>query len=348
MKNILTLCLALLSVVAFGQTEKTKEIKKEVKIENTDGKYKVTLVTTENGETKTITKTYDSLDEIKDDPDMGDVKMMSSDESNGNFMFFSDKSSDLDGDIKVIVKTDKDGELHTDHDIDSNHTFVFKSGDSDADMHKIKVWVDEDGKKHISKDGVEVEGNTWTSEDGETYDIKKLDGKVMFLTEDKTGEFITEDGKHIDVKVSVDGDEKDVEQKVIIITTDSEGIEGDAENVEKIVIKITEEIKIHLAEIEENEFTNMPGIDAKALKLNDLNYYPNPNSGKFTLAFEGNGKPTEIKITGIDGKEVYTEQLQTLEGNYNKEIDLTGQEPGVYLLQILQGKRAMNKKIVIE
>lgn len=353
MKKLLILILAFVSIISFGQTEKKKEIKKEVKIENTEGKYKVTLITTENGETKTITRTYDSMEKMKNDPDMEDIKIMHLDDKGDNVMFFHGEpgDEDLTKEIKMMIKTGDGEDLHFDHniEIDDKNTFIFKSdGEGSADMHKIKVWVDEDGKKHISKDGVEIdpEQNSWTSDDGKTYDIKKLDGKVMFMSEDEIGEFITEDGKHIEVKVDVNaeaGEDGEVEKEVIIITTG----EGN-EDAEKVVVKIVEEIRIHLEEVSEDDFNNMPGLDAKALKLDDLNYYPNPNSGKFTLAFQSDKKPTEIKITNVDGKEVYAERLQSFEGSYNKEIDLSGQKPGIYLLQIIQGKRAMNKKIVIE
>jgi hypothetical protein len=92
----------------------------------------------------------------------------------------------------------------------------------------------------------------------------------------------------------------------------------------------------------------MPGVDAKVLAVDELNYYPNPNSGKFNLAFQAGKKPTIIKITSTDGKEVYNEEIQGFEGSYSKEIDLTDQKRGIYLLQIIQGKKAINKKIIIE
>ena len=358
MKNILTLVLALISLTSFSQTEVKKKIKKEVKIENADGKYKVTMETTENGETKTITRTYDSLEEMKNDPEMGDVKIMTPGGKGKNIVILNDVETDGEHkkEIKVIVKSTNEGEADADVDIDvdSNHTFIFKSDDvEEAEMHKIKVWVDEDGKKHISKDGVEIdpdsqEVNTWTGEDGKTYEIKKSGGKIMFMSENETGEIITEDGKRVNVKVKIDGNSGDEEQEMIFIETISEDENTDAGTAYKYVVKIVDELKVHLEEIDENEFSDIQGIDAKDLKLNDLSYYPNPNSGKFTLAFEAANKPTEIKITSVSGKEVYSEKLQSFEGTYSNEIDLSGQDPGIYLLQVLQGKKAMNKKIVIE
>ena len=345
MKKLIILALSFFTVTVFGQTEIKKEIKKEVKIENTDGKYTVTVVTTEDGQTKTMTKSYDSLEEMKNDPDMGDMQILSLGGQGQNAFFFSDDSEGDNKDIKVIIRSGDGDELNE----ESHQNFVFKSTEGGtAVTHEIKVWVDENGKKHILKDGVEIDGDSWTSEDGTTYDLKKLNGKVMFLSEDEVNEMTFGTDENIDVKVKIDGEAGEEGKEMIIIKTRRNDADAEGENLQEIVVKVIEEIKVHLEDVEEFEFNDVPGIDAKVLKLEELNYFPNPNSGKFTLAFQSTKKPTEIRITGIDGKEVYSENLDSFEGSYNREIDLSGQKPGVYLLQILQGKKAINKKIVIE
>ena len=351
MKKLLLFALAFVSISSMAQTEKEikKEIKKEVKIENTDGKYQVTIITTENGETKTITRSYDSAEEMKLDAELEDMKIVTLHKNWDNVEFTEE--GDGEKEMKIIIKKDGDSELHEEIEFsgDEQNAFVFISGeDAGAEMSKIKVWIDEDGEKHISKDGIEIEGNSWTDENGKTYDVDKMDGRVMFKSEGEVNEFITDDGKSVKVNVIVDGDEKEHGTEVFVFESTSEEVEVNGEGRHTVVVKIVEELKLHLVEVEENEFSDTPGIDAKSLKVNELNYFPNPNSGKFTLAFQTTSKPTEIRITGVDGKEVYSEALQQFEGSYNNEIDLSGQKKGIYLLQILQGKKAMNKKIVIE
>lgn len=345
MKKFIILAMSLCSMAAFAQTEVKKEIKKEVKIENTDGKYQVTIITTENGETKTVTKTYNNLEEMKSDPAMEEMQVITLDKKGQSGFFFSDDAEGEEQEIKVIIGQEEGDEVHE----KSHQSFIFKSGEGDnTESHSLKVWVDEDGKKHISKDGVEIDGDTWTSEDGTTYDINKSDTKVIFFSDDGVREFITGDGKQIDVKVKIDEESGESGDEVIIIKTMTDDHTNVDKDVKKMVVRMVEEISLHLEEIDEDDFKGFPGIDAKAIKLDELSYFPNPSSGKFTLAFEANNKPTEIKIISINGKEVYSEILNSFEGTYKKEIDLSGQEPGVYLLQILQGKKATNKKIVIE
>ncbi len=90
-------------------------------------------------------------------------------------------------------------------------------------------------------------------------------------------------------------------------------------------------------------------LENNSLKLQGLNYYPNPNDGKFTLQFNAEAnEPIDIRILDLSGKEVYSEHLDSPQGVYMKELDLTDQDSGVYMLQIRQGSKAVTKKILID
>lgn len=85
------------------------------------------------------------------------------------------------------------------------------------------------------------------------------------------------------------------------------------------------------------------------LELDGLRYYPNPSpNGRFKLKFQ---TPIEgelsIKIYNLDGKEIFNRYFETYNGLYSEAIDLSGQEVGVYLLEVaLDGKR-LTRKIAI-
>ena len=338
-RTILIIALSVLSFGVFAQTK--KEVKKDVKVENTDGKIHIKINMEVDGKITTIDKTYNSVEEMKNDPELEGLNLhMFDGDNNKEMVFFSKDGKDGDHKVNVIVESAGDSE--------SSNSFVFKSdGDEDVELQSIKVWVDEDGVKHITKNGeaVEVgEANSWTDKDGKTYEIKKSDGNIMIMSGDELTEFKSSDGNSFKYKFSTDDDAEDGEHKMIMIHS----ADGEESKHESITIKVVEHIKIHLKEVEENEFTSIDGIDAKSLKMDELNYYPNPNEGKFTLQFKADKRPTEIKITGLDGKEIYSESLAGFEGTYQNEIDLSSQKRGVYLLQIIQGNKATNKKIVIE
>lgn len=84
------------------------------------------------------------------------------------------------------------------------------------------------------------------------------------------------------------------------------------------------------------------------LKIDKLNFFPNPNSGNFMLEFESpNNDPIDIKITDIKGKQVYKETVRG-EGHQSKQIDISNESKGAYFIQLQQGKKLSSKKIIIE
>jgi len=343
-RTILIIALSVFSLGAFAQTK--TDVKTKVKVENTDGKIHLIIEKEIDGKTTTIDKTYNTVEEMKNDPELEGINLHLFDADNNKEMsFFSEDSEEGDHKMNVIVEFDGDSEGEFSK--DASHSFIFNSDGKEGDeLHEIKVWTDEDGVKHMTKNGEDVElgeSNSWTDKDGKEFTIKKSDGNIMIMSGDELKELKSDDGATIDFKFSTD-DAEEGEQKVIMIKSS----DGDGGKHETYTVKIIEHIKIHLQEVEENEFSSFEGIDAKSLKMDELNYYPNPNEGKFTLQFKADKRPTEIKITSLEGKEIYAESLNNFEGTYQNEIDLSSQKRGIYLLQIIQGNKATNKKIVIE
>jgi hypothetical protein len=81
---------------------------------------------------------------------------------------------------------------------------------------------------------------------------------------------------------------------------------------------------------------------------NELNVFPNPSTGLITLSFhlEGFGQ-TNIRITDMNGKIVYEEQLgEAVMGPYSKEIDL-GTGKGMYTVEVSKGSNVLVKKVMV-
>lgn len=83
--------------------------------------------------------------------------------------------------------------------------------------------------------------------------------------------------------------------------------------------------------------------------LQDVAIYPNPNNGMFTVAFE---LMTEAKViitvSDLLGKTVYEESLGNYSGPYNKQMDLTSLQKGIYLVNVQVGNDRINKRIIIQ
>jgi hypothetical protein len=132
--------------------------------------------------------------------------------------------------------------------------------------------------------------------------------------------------------------------------TDVQVINDD--NGEKIII-IKAEVKID--DLDESDLKKLENSDVISssgknnLKIEKLDFYPNPNNGKFNLSFTLSEKgKTKITVLDSNGKEVYKEVLPDFTGNYNKAIDISGKGKGMYFLNVEQGIKVMNKKLVIQ
>ena len=79
-----------------------------------------------------------------------------------------------------------------------------------------------------------------------------------------------------------------------------------------------------------------------------LNIFPNPSKGHLTIDFGTNiNNRTTINILDLNGRKVYSTILDSKEIT-KKELDLNNLQKGVYILNISDGIKKSNKKIVIE
>ena len=127
--------------------------------------------------------------------------------------------------------------------------------------------------------------------------------------------------------------------------------EKNGEKYIEIDIKKDAALNVTISEIEKNDSDfRFANLDFKNnLKPAQLSYFPNPNNGKFNLKFTlEQQKEVAVKVVDILGKEVYKEKLIDFNGKYDNEINLLGIEKGIYILQIIQKKKALTKKILIE
>lgn len=134
---------------------------------------------------------------------------------------------------------------------------------------------------------------------------------------------------------------------VLNVETDSEGDKGEKKVTRIMILK---KVKITEATKEETDVMGKKtgSIDQK-LNLDKLNFYPNPNNGKFHLNFNLTTKgSTDISIFNMEGRSVYTESLKDFSGSYDKEIDISAHPKGVYFVKVKQGEHAQLKKIVME
>ena len=126
-----------------------------------------------------------------------------------------------------------------------------------------------------------------------------------------------------------------------------EGLDQESEEKRITVLKI-KHIKV---EEVDKEFGKRGNVSEKnKLALEELAFYPNPSTnGRFKVQFL---VPQEdeltIRVSNLEGKTIFTRYFERFSGTYKESIDLSTQQAGIYLLEIVQGKKRRVKKIVIE
>ena len=117
-------------------------------------------------------------------------------------------------------------------------------------------------------------------------------------------------------------------------------------------IIIVRDMKVTISDLsEDDELSGKMGLsDKKVLAFEAFSTYPNPNEGRFTVEFqaESTKNPVEIRILDVTGREVYYDVWNNPASLYKNKIDLQSQGKGMYILQIRQKDKTVNKKILIE
>ena len=243
-------------------------------------------------------------------------------------------SEDDDGNVEVIVSDGKN-----DHTMEVEAE-VSKEIDENGEEKIInkKVWVTKDGEKVALDDGGDYEFES----DGNTFTIK-VDKESVESADFSGGKF--EGDKVMVFKNNVDGEPGTKQTMNINID------EKDGEQYIEIEIKRNKSANVTISDIQKDD-ASLSDIDYSLknnLKPSQLHYYPNPNTGRFTLNFVLDQKD-DVTVTVMDilGKEVYKEKVLDFQGTYDNLIDLSGKEKGIYILQIGQKKKTLTRKILIE
>lgn len=137
--------------------------------------------------------------------------------------------------------------------------------------------------------------------------------------------------------------------KIMTINIDANAEEKNGEKKMTRIV-IVKNVKIMEASPEEKKtMDKYTGISDNKLLADNMNFYPNPNNGKFHLTFKlSNTGNTEVSIFNMEGKSVYSEELKNFSGNYDKEMDISANPKGTYFVKVKQGEHAQLKKIVME
>lgn len=160
--------------------------------------------------------------------------------------------------------------------------------------------------------------------------------------------FISENGEEI--RIEKQGEMVFINKKDAIDSVESEIKVIKNKGGKKVIVL---ETRIELAELTESEKSDLKSkglkTGTKEPEFDYLKFFPNPSEGSVNIEFR-TAKPvdTEIRITNMIGKILFEEKINDFSGEYNKAINLIDNGKGTYLLQIVQGKKVITRKIIVD
>ena len=81
------------------------------------------------------------------------------------------------------------------------------------------------------------------------------------------------------------------------------------------------------------------------IEAKDIDVYPNPSTGMFTVDFNFDETPAQVLVMDIAGKQVFKQHINS---GYTVEVNLQNLDKGIYLLQIAAAGKVDVKKIIVQ
>ena len=80
----------------------------------------------------------------------------------------------------------------------------------------------------------------------------------------------------------------------------------------------------------------------------NVNVFPNPTSGQFTVALDGIFGDVELSITDVAGKQIRAWNYSNIATGWKTAIDASELAKGIYILKVKSGDDVKNLKLAIE
>jgi len=250
----------------------------------------------------------------------------------------------IDG--EKIIETTDEYTITSDDSLRIKREYIYVVGDE-------KVYeTKKDGKKVLISKSAHSESYVWNTNEGDSdvkiitisgdVDITNKDHVKVISTANDSNEAISEivisncddDTKTIEIFVS--DDEFDDDNMMVEL---EKSLEGSGENVKIVKYKTDEGKYVIKAEITDDELEVKDGKKIKKIKI-----VQGKEKGIFDIEFKLDKKDTVIlKVEDVDGKKVYLKKIKKFNGSYSGEIDISGEQDGMYFIKIIQ-----NDKTIIE
>jgi hypothetical protein len=139
----------------------------------------------------------------------------------------------------------------------------------------------------------------------------------------------------------------DFGEMTINLFGDDEDEEGEREAVRDMRVDLQS-----ISSSDMNRLRNEFDLDipnSSSLNVQDLQLYPNPETGRFRLEFKLSQRgDTGVRMYNNSGREIYQYDLGGFSGEFADDVDIAQNGEGSYFLLIQQRGQAFAKKIVLK
>jgi type IX secretion system substrate protein len=338
-----------LGMMATAQEKSTNESKSISFTTLDDGKVKIKVITKSGDDQSIFEKTYDSHEAMKDDPELKEHGIESSDLNFGKGSFsFGNQNGNVfikrgNGAGGFDDDDDDHGSFTFDFDLDSMETTIQRHFGANGNVFRFGFDGDEGFEMlHDSLSGFNFD---FGSQDFQ-FDIDSLrtsfrfggDGDAFWLNGEEFEDFE-------ELRESLKEQFKDMDFDFNFGSWDS----GDHDSEHEDGFRVISRAKVFIRSARDADKEKVGADQMEDLKINDISFYPNPSDGRFTVDIStGNENLVQIKIIDPDGGVVYEKSDQQTSGEYSFKVDLSEKRKGIYLLQVIQNNSSLTKRIIIE
>jgi len=309
-----------------------------------DGKVKIKIVTKSGDDQLIFEKTYESHEDMKNDPELEEYGINASDFSfsKGQFSFGSQSG-------KVVIKR---GSRATFFDEDDDHSVYFNF-DFDSVESKLHPQFGSNGNAFMF--GFDDDDFKLHQDSSRSFSFSFSDDDLGFNLDSLRASFKSgEDGDAYwmngeefenfeELKEALKGQFKDMDFNFDFGDMKRHGHEGEEG------FRVISRVQVFVKSAKASDIEKVGADKMEDLKINDISFYPNPSDGRFTVDIRtGNDYLLQIKVVDPDGAIVFEKSDQQSSGEYSFDVDLSQKRKGIYLLQVIQNNSSLTKRIIIE
>lgn len=111
----------------------------------------------------------------------------------------------------------------------------------------------------------------------------------------------------------------------------------DCSNKKSVITSIGDDSQTEKEELADLTIKNITNTISEEIKI-----YPNPSSGTVTIELETVQVPAKIQVTDLQGRVVLSDQIN----NHRKQINLSNESPGIFLIKVFNEDEIFTKKLI--